>query len=56
MRTYQCKLTYKGFVKENFFREAESEITLLGELRAFAYDRGTWKIYLNDELMISGSS
>ena len=53
---YQCKLVENGFVKENFFREGKSAMEVLQELRSFDYGNGTWKIYANDELEISGDA
>ena len=56
MNTYQCVLTYNRFVTQNFFRTGKSAKEVLKELQSFDYGKGTWKIYLDDDLQITGSA
>ena len=53
MKMYQCVLVENGYVKENFFKEGETAKQVLKDLQGFNYGKGTWKVYLNDELEIS---
>lgn len=41
---YECKLTYKGYIKELFYRKGESEKEFLKFLKMFHWPKGTWKI------------
>ena len=44
MALYECKLVYKGYVQELFFREGESESGILSELLQFQWSKGQWTI------------
>lgn len=44
MKTYRCKLIYKGRVKENFLREGTSKNDVLEGLQMFNYGKGHWVI------------
>lgn len=44
MTMFYCKLLYKGYIMDSFYRNGEDEKSLLKDLKSFQHPKGEWVV------------